>query len=255
MRSKRIEEISAYIYEQKTVTLDQLCQEFQVSKNTIRRDINEITSYGNIKKIYGGVTVQPVKELVSFDERNVRKWAAKQRISAKAAELVEDGDIIFIDSGTTTSHMIDYIKDKKSLTVITNNLEIIVRALPYENINLISLSGTLNRKTLSFTGQSAASVLRGYNINKAFMAATGISATNGASNSSPLEYEIKHTAVQRSRQVFLLADSYKFNVISLMTYCSLEQIDALITDEEPPAEVAELFNEHGHRILFAENRD
>jgi DeoR family myo-inositol catabolism operon transcriptional repressor len=247
-----MEEISAYIYEQKTVTLDKLCQRFGVSKNTIRRDINELITYGNIKKIYGGVTVQPIKELVSFDERNVRKWAAKQRISAKAAELVEDGDIIFIDSGTTTSHLIDYIKDRKNLTVITNSLEIIIRAIPYENINLISLSGTLNRKTLSFTGYSAVNVLCGYNISKAFMAATGISVSNGASNSSPLEYEIKHTAVQRSRQVYLLADSCKFNVISLMTYCKLEEIDILVTDEEPPAEFTEVFTENRHKILIAD---
>ncbi|NLO47413.1 MAG: DeoR/GlpR transcriptional regulator [Clostridiales bacterium] len=249
MRSKRMEDISTYIYEQKMVTLDKLCQKFGVSKNTIRRDINELITYGNFKKIYGGVTVSPIKKLVSFDEREVRKWSAKQRISAKAAELVEDGDIIFIDSGTTTSHMIDHIKDRKNLTVITNNLEIIIRAIPYENINLISLSGTLNRKTLSFTGGSAVNVLCGYNISKAFIAATGISVISGASNSSAPEYEIKLTAVQRSRLVYLLADCSKFNVISLMTYCTLAEIDTLITDEEPPAEFAEIFAENRHNIL------
>jgi Transcriptional regulators of sugar metabolism len=254
MRLRRIEEIQNYIYENKKVSLDELCEKFGVSKNTIRRDIEEIVAGGNIKKIYGGVCVQPDKELISFDERNIKGQLPKQIIAAKAAELVEDGDIIFIDSGTTTSHIIDHIRDKQNITIITNNLEIIVRAVPYDNINVISLSGALNRKTLSFTGQSAVNVLQGYNISKAFMASTGISIENGVTNFSPLECEIKQVAVQRSRQVYLLVDSSKFGVVSLMTYCSLDKINALITDKNPPANIADFFAEHNHKILIAGQR-
>ena len=87
--------------------------------------------------------------------------------------MVSDGDIIFIDSGTTTLHDRP-LADRRKLTVLTNNFEVIYRAIPYENINLISLSGTLNRKTLSFTGPSAARCWAP-NVSKAFMAATGFS--------------------------------------------------------------------------------
>lgn len=252
MRSRRIEEIESYIYENKTVTLDQLCETFGVSKNTIRRDIEEIISRGNIKKIYGGVCVQQNKELVSFDERNIKNLLPKQRIAAKAAELVEDGDIIFIDSGTTTNHMIDFIKDKQNLTILTNNLEIIIRAIPYDNIQVISLSGTLNRKTLSFTGQSTAGVLQGYNISKAFMSSTGITIENGVTNFSPLECEIKRVAVKRSKQVCLLIDHTKFGVVSLMTYCDLEQVNVLITETPPPKSFVDFFTEHDQKILLVE---
>jgi DeoR family myo-inositol catabolism operon transcriptional repressor len=123
MRSKRISDIQDYIYENKTVTLDQLCRVFDVSKNTIRRDLKEIISGGNFKKIYGGVTVKDSKDLPPFSERNISNLEAKKKIAAKAAELVEDSDVIFIDSGTTTIHMIDYIKDRKNLTIITSNLD------------------------------------------------------------------------------------------------------------------------------------
>ncbi len=251
MRPKRIEEIKDYIYENKTVTLDQICENFDISKSTIRRDLNEILENSDIKKIYGGVTVLSKKELTSFEERNISNLKIKERIAATAAELVEDGDIIFIDSGTTTLRIIDSIITKKDLTILTNNVEIILRAIPYDNLNIISLSGTLNRKTLSFTGSSAAQVLQSYNISKAFMATTGFSIVSGVTNSSPMESDIKRMAVQRSQQVYLLADSSKYGVVSLITYCNLNKVTALITEAYPPKDVCSFIEESGGKILLA----
>ena len=251
MRSKRIEEIKNYIYTNKTVTLDQLCSEFEVSMSTLRRDLEEVLQEKDIKKIYGGVTTTQKKGLISFDERNIANRELKERIAAKAASLVENGDIIFIDSGTTTLHMIEAMKDKSDITILTNNIEIIIQAIPYENINIISLSGTLSRKTLSFTGTMAAQVLQNYNISKAFMASTGFSIENGITNSSPLETEVKQMAVQRSRQTYLLADSTKSGVISLMTYCTLDKLDALITDALPAKDICDFMERHGTRIILA----
>jgi len=252
MRPKRIEEIKNYIYENKTVTLDQICENFSISKSTIRRDLDEILENSDIKKIYGGVTVLSKKELTSFEERNISNLKVKESIAAAAAALVEDGDIIFIDSGTTTLHLIEYISSKKDLTILTNNLEIILRAIPYDNLNVISLSGTLNRKTLSFTGSSAAQVLQTYNISKAFMATTGFSIVGGATNSSPMESDVKRMAVQRSQQVYLLADSSKCDVISLITYCNLSKVGILVTEAYPSKEVCNFIQDHGGKILLSE---
>ncbi len=251
MRSRRIDEIEAYILDNKTVTLDQVCERFSISKSTIRRDLDEILKKGTIKKIYGGVTAAPRKGLVSFEERNISNHSAKERIAHRAAELVRDNDIIYIDSGTTTMHMIDVLGACRNLTVLTNSLEVILRAVPYENINVISLSGTLNRKTLSFTGPSAEQVLQGYNVSKAFMATTGFTIENGVTNSSPLEFGIKTEAVRRSREVILLADGDKCGIVSLMTYCGLDQINTLVTDREPPEDVAKFLRNKDVEILFA----
>ncbi len=250
MRSKRLDNILEYIYQEKTVTLDQLCEKFHVSKNTIRRDIDELVTNEKIKKIYGGVTVENFKSIVSFDERNISNLSLKQSIAKKAAELVNDNDVIFIDSGTTTMHMVDYIKGKKNLTVITNNIEVIMRSIPYFNINVISLSGSLNRKTLSFTGSSAAEVLSHYNVGKAFIAATGISVIGGASNSSPTETEIKHTALMKSQKNYLLVDHTKFGVLSLMTFSNFENIDSVISDEMPSAELKEALDKNNCSIIL-----
>ena len=252
MRSKRISDIEDYIYENKTVTLDQLCRVFDVSKNTIRRDLKEIILDGNFKKIYGGVTVKDNKDLLPFSERNINNLDAKKKIAAKAAELVEDSDVIFIDSGTTTIHMIDYIKDKKNLTIITNNLEVMIRVIPYENIKLISLSGELDRNTLSFTGDTASLVLKSYNISKAFMASAGVSVDGGVTNSSTKEYDIKGTAVKRSNKVYLLTSTDKFNGVAIMTYCTLDKLSGIICDGKPSQDIKEYMDEHEMELYIAE---
>jgi DeoR family myo-inositol catabolism operon transcriptional repressor len=251
LRSQRLDNIKEYIYQQKTVTLDQLCSEFQVSKNTIRRDIDELVATEKIKKIYGGVTVEGYKPMLSFDERNISNLQLKQSIAQNAASLVNDNEIIFIDSGTTTMHMIEYVKDKKNLTILTNSIEVIMRSIPYPNINVISLSGSLNRKTLSFTGTSSATVLSHYNISKSFVAATGISTIGGASNSSPSETEIKRTALLKSQKNYLLVDHTKFGIISLMTFSNFDNIDAVITDEMPPEDLKESLEKNNCNILLA----
>jgi DeoR family transcriptional regulator, myo-inositol catabolism operon repressor len=251
MRSQRIEDIKEYIYENKTVTLDQICDHFQVSKSTLRRDLAPILQSSDIKKIYGGVTALPKKELVSFEERNISNLEAKRKIAETAATYVQNNDIIFIDSGTTTLPIIDYIKDKVNITILTNNVQIILQAIPYDNINIISLSGALNRKTLSFTGSSAAPVLQNYNISKAFMASTGFSIASGLTNSSPSESDIKRMAVQRSQQIYLLADSGKCGNVSLITYCDLSKVDVLITDAALSQEYNDYFKKFGNKIVLA----
>jgi len=248
MRSERIEKIEEYIYKNKTVTLNQLCEIFNVSKNTIRRDIDEIVSNSSIKKIYGGVSAPIGKELSSFNDRNVQNISSKKRIGAFASTLISDGDIIFIDSGTTTRHMFEGIKNKNNLTILTNNLELINSAIPYDGLRIISLSGTLNRKTMSFTGPSAADVLQNYNITKAFMASTGISMLSGATNASLEECVIKKAVIARSKTKYLLIDRSKFDVTALMTFCSLELIDGIITDAKPPQAYIDYFAENGHML-------
>ena len=247
MRAERIDSIIEFIYKNKNVTLDQICDNFNISKSTVRRDLSEILKDTNLKKTYGGITLKNKwgnkKYLTSFSERNIENADKKLAISKKAANIVEDNDVIFIDSGTTTFYMVDYLGNVNNLTILTNNLEVIFRAVKYKNINLISLSGTLSRETLSFVGTTSISTIKNFNISKAFMATTGFSIMNGVTNSSPLESDIKRTVISKSNKIILLADSSKFNSVSLMTYCNLEDIDILITDKMPDKNISDyLYN-------------
>ena len=253
MKTHRIKNVEEYILKNESVSLDKLCDVFKVSKNTIRRDIKELLEKGKIKKIYGGVTINQ-KKLVPFEERNIKNHAEKKVTAEIAAAYINDGDIIFIDSGTTTMWLIDYLKNK-NITILTNNLSAIVSALPYPNLNIISLGGTLKRKTNSFVGNSTSLVLKDYNISKAFMAATGISIARGATNSSVEEYELKKLIVEKSDEIFLLVDSSKFDSISLMTYSPLENLDYIITNKTPPKKYTDFFKKNKITLLIAEKQD
>ncbi|MGG1690012.1 DeoR/GlpR family DNA-binding transcription regulator [Heyndrickxia ginsengihumi] len=249
LKTKRINLIRDYVFEHQTVSLDELVKKFDVSKNTIRRDIQELVDSGEIKKVYGGVSVNHTS-LEPFTDRTARNQQLKKLIAKRAANFVEDGDIIFIDSGTTTVEMLEYLKTKQ-ITVITNNLDFIINSLPYESLNVISTGGILERTTKSFATIKNMELFNTYNINKAFMASTGVSIMNGVTNSSPLESQIKQIVVEKSAKVYLLVDHYKFDKSALMTYCTLDQIDYLITDAMPDKSYEEYAKENGINLTIA----
>jgi DeoR family myo-inositol catabolism operon transcriptional repressor len=253
IKNNRINKIEEYIIEHKSVSLDELMNVFKVSKNTIRRDVQELVERGDFKKVYGGVAVNDDNraKLESFQDRQVRNQSEKESIGKAAANYVDDGDIIFVDSGTTTIEMIEFI-NKKEVTIITNSLDFIVRALPYENLNVITAGGILERKTNSFGSLKYMDILNAYNIRKAFMASTGVSLLNGVTNASPLESELKASVVNRSSEVFLLVDHNKFDKYGLMTYCTLDKIDYLVTDRTPSEVYQNYIEKSDTKLIIAE---
>ena len=246
MKTRRLEEMHKLIIERGSVTMEELRDAFQVSINTVRRDVSELVAAGAAEKVYGGVRAAQRAGLVPYDERSSVTSASKKAICARAAEMVRDGDIVFIDSGTTTVHLMEALRER-SITVITNNIEVIWQALERPNIRLIVLPGELNRKTHSITGEASADSLSEFNTNLAFMAATGVS-TGGVTNSSPLEYAVKKTAVQHTERAVLMVTGEKFGVTSLLTYAKLNAFSEVITDSRIPDEWADRLSELGVKL-------
>ena len=252
MKINRISEIEKYTRQLEHVSLDRLCDVFKVSKNTIRRDISELAKKGAIKKVYGGITINQkngVESREPFESREIKYQAEKSQIAKLASNLVNDDDVIFIDSGTTTIHMIPFLANKQNITIVTSNLHAIVASIPYPNLNVISTGGVLYRGTNSLTGIGVTASLRNYNIEKAFLASTGISLTKGVTNISPLETEIKRYLIENSTKTALLVDHTKINVASLMTYSRLEDFNYFITNILPPNEYVDFFTANNITLL------
>ncbi len=248
MKAKRLEEMESYILANGSVTMEELRDHFGISMNTVRRDIAEIVRPGYIEKVYGGVKAQTrVPALVPYSVRSSSPDDAKRRICMEAGRMVKDGDIIFIDSGTTTVHIMDAIRDK-SVTVITNNIEVMVQALELDNIRIIVMPGEIHRKTHSITGEDSAAFLSHLNTDVAFMAATGAS-FSGVTNSSPLEYSIKRAAVAHTKRAVLLITGGKFGVTSLLTYASLSQFQSVITDSSIAPEYRQKLKEANTELI------
>ncbi len=251
MRTKRIQDIEHYVATKGFASMTELEQHYKVSINTIRRDVQDLIRRGAVSKVYGGICARQAEvSLTPYEERRINNEEAKVAICRRAAELVHDGDIIFIDSGTTTLQLIDQLAQRQNLTIVTNNLGTVARAMPYDKINVIVLSGQLQRKTNSVAGSDTVSSLQRYNIRIAFMAATGLS-TRGATNSSPMEYEIKKAVVENSENVVLLLNQEKIGVTGLMTFAQVEDFDSIVTDREPGEACRELLREKNVQLLIA----
>ncbi|WP_368931153.1 DeoR/GlpR family DNA-binding transcription regulator [Bacillus pumilus] len=242
IKTKRIQQIKEYVFDRESASLDELVAHFGVSKNTIRRDVQALVESGVFKKVYGGVAVNH-STLVVYQERKTRQLSKKQLIGQTAAAFVENGDMIFVDSGTTTLEMLPYLTDKQ-VTVVTNNVDFITQAMPYENMTIFSTGGMLERKTNSFVGYQSVERLKAYNVNKAFIASTGLSIGHGVTNSSPLETDIKKTVVEKSAKTFLLVDDSKFNHYALTTFCHLQDLDVVVTNKQPSEDYLQYGKEH-----------
>lgn len=250
MKISRLNSIEQYVIAKETASIDELCEVFGVSKNTIRRDLNDLEARGHISKVYGGVTATQNAGAVPMPVRSGLNLADKAAIGQLAAAEVEDGDTVFIDSGSTTLQLLRYLGGHKNLTIITHSLGALAEAAKYDGLSVISLGGVYNYTTDSFVGLSTFESLSSMKINKAFMGATGVSIESGMMNTTFLEGEIKRGVVQRASHVFLMADSTKLDREAVITFCRLEDIAGFITDRRPPDRYMEFFERENIRVRF-----
>lgn len=251
MKISRLNSIEQYVISKQTVSIDELCEVFGVSKNTIRRDLNELENRGHIAKVYGGVTAStshgsslpaPIRSNMHSSDKNL--------IGELSASMVDDCDTIFIDSGTTAPCILRHLSNKRKITVVTHSLSAITEASKYENISIISTGGMYNSLTNSFVGISTYETISRINIDKAFMSASGVSIDFGMTNSTFLETEIKRSVVQKAKNIYLMADKSKIGKNAVISYCYLNELTAFITDCKPSDEYIEYFRSNKIKLLY-----
>jgi len=253
MRDLRLQEMEKAIREAGTLSMEELCRRFNISMHTARRDVAELEKNGAAEKIYGGVTAPEHTRLrlLSFQERNTRQAEQKRECCRLAASLVGDHEVIFVDSGTTTSAIVEFLSDRKDLTIITHNLNLLNLAIPHEELQVIVLPGRLRRKSMSLTGAETAATLRHFNIQKAFMATTGTT-ENRVTNSFSNELEIKQTAMEISQEKILLLTREKFGRPGLINYASFSDFQTIVADRMPDEPWRSSLKESGARVITAE---
>ena len=249
MRAERLNAMEQYILGKETVSLEELSTQFSVSMNTIRRDVMELLSRGNIRKVYGGVSSTLINRPVGFSVRAQKNSRAKQIIGRLASQLVSDGASIFLDSGSTTPYILQRIGEKNGVTVITHSLTALYAASSLSNLNIIALGGIYAPATSSFTGISTLDALSRLSIQTIFISATGVSIENGLTNSTYLEAEIKRSVVQRGNRVVLMADQSKFGHSAVISFCPFEQLYAIVTDCLPSEPYLEAIDRYGIRLI------
>lgn len=216
---------------QRSVNLAELCTLLGASESTVRRDLAVLAENEMLVKVRGGAMALG-ENFTSF-EHNVEEKAnmfveEKTAIAKYAASLIMDGDFIFIDAGTTTEKMIDFISSK-SVTFVTNAF-IHAKRLAQRGFKVLILSGEIKASTEAIVGAEAVIALMRYNFTKCFMGVNGISVKGGFSTPDLSEATVKSTAIARSREVYVLGDHSKFGKITASKFAELKK-GQIITDK------------------------
>jgi DeoR family fructose operon transcriptional repressor len=225
--------IQEIVNEQGTVTVAELSKRLETSESTIRRDLTALDELGKIKKFFGGATT--VQADHPFSEETVRVKESlmnkeKTAIGKYAATLISDNDFVFIDAGTTTSRMIDFI-EKNNATYVTNGITH-ARKLLERGFNTYIIGGKIKSMTEAIVGVEAVANLSKFNFSKAFIGTNGIDLNAGFTTPDIDEGLLKETAIRQSNMVFVLADRTKFKKVFAKTFMQLDQC-CIITDSLP----------------------
>ncbi len=205
----------------------------QVSTVTIRADLRELENAGICEVIWGGALYrQPIVEAepLLLTRRSKLNVEEKQRIGVRAAQLVESGQTIIVDAGSTTVELVRHLPpDIESLRVVTLALNVAAAAVQFPQIELVMTGGVLRNVTYSLIGHQAIRSLEQFNADWTFLASGGFTVERGVTTSNVLEAEVKMTMISRGQRVALLADHGKFGNALALTVAPLGEIDVLIT--------------------------
>ena len=249
MRVDRLNEMERYILENETVSLEELTHVFSVSINTVRRDIQQLLQRGLIKKVYGGVSVSFQAEPLPMAVRAAKNSEAKQQIGALAATLIPSHTSVFLDSGSTTPQILPYLAEKAGITIVTHSLPALYEASRYPNLNVINPGGIYNAATASYVGISTVDAISNIHVQTVLIAATGVSIENGLTNSTYLEADIKRCIAANSSNIILMADHTKFDGSAALSFCPLNKLSAIVTDQKPSKAYLAFMDKHNIRLL------
>lgn len=228
---ERRQEIMQQLKDEKSVRVNELAVKYNVTEETIRRDLDTLSKDGKVIKIYGGAVLdEPVSEDISFIERKKVNMEAKKRIASYAAGLIEDGETIFVGMSTTAIEVVKAVSASKNITVVTNSLEAMIALGQKSNIRLITLGGTFDPINLFSGGAMTHRYLDHYYVDKAFISVKAISTERGIMDSKEDIAEIKARMVKNSKQAILVIDGSKFDKSALVNVIGTDEIDMLVTD-------------------------
>ncbi len=250
MRLDRLNNMENYILQRGTASLEDIAQNFGISINTVRRDIAELFDRGNIKKVYGGVSTcfSAAQSPVSANERALRNIEAKQKIGLLASSLVEDKETIFLDSGSTTVQILQHLAQRSGVTVVTHSLSAMYEAAKHPNLRVIALGGIYSPSTSSYFSAATLGTISRMKFDTVFIAATGVSLSQGLSNTTYFEVEIKRAAAA-SKRVVLMADQSKFGFEAPFSFMAFERLSAVVTDREPAPEYMDCMEKNSITLL------
>lgn len=234
---ERRQAIFGILEEKGSVTVVELSQRFEVSEETIRRDLTKMESSGLLQKTYGGAFLNAGMHLeVPVDMRVHTYVEGKHVIGELSSRLIHNGDTIFLDASTTAVHIAEGILAKKNVIVITNALKVAETLAAAPDIKVICTGGTLRPSALTTVGKVAETAIENYFADKAFICCDGIHRVHGITDANEKEAEVRKQMIRQAQSTILVVDATKFDKTSFVHMADFDQFDVLVTDREPSPE-------------------
>ena len=233
-------------------SLPELVDELRVSESTIRRDLDYLEEIGSAKRTHGGVFYTGTSpKLPHFEERQPANWEKKRAIAQEAVKLIEDGDTLLLDGGTT-AYEVAHLLVGRPLQIVTNSLPVANLFASSANTDLVMLGGYIYPRTGVALGPYANEMLAHLNVRKTVLSVAGIN-DRGFYNSNLLLVETEKAMMASAEEVIVVADSTKFGHTSLSQLCDLKDIDVVVTDQEIAEEWRERLKTAEVKLVIAES--
>lgn len=252
-KAERLQRIFEILLAEGNASTKYLAEALGVSEITIRRDINNLCSDPNspIKKVHGGVVYSLEKSGFEpmFDLKISHMADEKKKIARMALELVENGDTIFLDSGTTVYYFAKMLRSKRGLRIVTVDVRIAEELAEQPQIKTIVACGEVRPGYYSIGGAETVAFLETFRADKAFIAADAWN-LEGVFNSSNFEVAVKRKMIELARSSYLLVDHTKFNKNAFIRVSDIDVFKAIITDQPLPSDISNELSKRGITVMF-----
>ena len=241
--NKRQSEILKRVRVRGNCSIAELAEELVVSEETIRRDVRPMSSDGMLLRAHGYVSSPEHVRETPFQSRMQEEKEAKQSIATATASLVEDGDSLIMDSGTTTSYVARALIEHSGLVVVTNSIDIAYTLSARNNNRVYMAGGRLRDADGASLGPTAVDFVEQFTVKHAILSIKAVSANHGLMNAYLSEAEFSRAAMGQAENVILVADHSKFGRKSFVSVSGFDAIDHLITSDKPPKDIQQALDE------------
>lgn len=247
----RHENIVELVSDRGFMTIEALAEHFNVTPQTIRRDINSLDETGRLRRYHGGAGLAASTANLAYAERQIRNLDEKQRIAEAVAERVPDNSSLFINIGTTTETIAKALLNKKGLTVITNNLHVASILCSRDDFTVIIAGGMVRNRDGGIIGEATAEFVRQFKVDIAIIGISGIDNDGDLLDFDYQEVRVAQAIIDHSRQIFLAADHTKFGRNAMIRLGHIAQATHLFTDSQPNKRLSSCIAEAGVQLIIA----
>ncbi|MEJ2554781.1 MAG: DeoR/GlpR family DNA-binding transcription regulator [Anaerolineae bacterium] len=253
LAEERLNKLINILQEDSVGRISELAEHLGVSSMTIRRDLDKLESKGLVRRIFGGAVIDRDPDSVesSLDARWLEHQQEKTLVGAAAARLIQDGDKVILDAGSTTLYLAKHLHGRRSITLVTHSLPVLWELTGDSTIDLVALGGEANHEQKYFYGPLTESALRQMRIDKVFLGIHGIQAEHGLSERTFTDIPLKRIFMDISRELIVLADSSKIGKASFFRLCDVSEVDKLVTDASADREEIRKLEQAGLEVIVA----